>query len=171
MTKYSNNKTLNKWMNLVDDKIKWANAPFSEHEIVYFRKAIGSCGLKDSDHRVRLLDHFENLMPVDGYNITEEQKTKGINYLRENTYKKNGQLRKNNIFGDFERHVIENYVDFKFIGVYPATNGLGLNSGYYSPIYRCIASDGTYFDYIGVAYSMIRVLNTSGPANQRLKIV
>lgn len=168
MTKYSKNRTLNKWMNLVDDKSK--RIPFSENDIIYFRKAVGSCGLKDSDDRERLMDHFETLMPVEGYEITQEQKQKGINYLRENTYKKNGQLRKNNIFGDAERHVIDNYEDFNFIGLYPASNGLGLNSGYYLPVYRCWAKDGSYFDYTGTAYSMIRVLNVSGPARM-LKVV
>lgn len=152
-------KALNKWKEVINKKIKYSNAPFQENEIIYLRKAVGPCGIKDPELRHELRQHFRDLMPEDGYNITEEQKQRGIKYLRENTYKLNGSLRKNNIFTEFERHVIDNYVDFKLVGLYPCPNYFGGDTGYTLPIYRCIAKDGSSFDYLGTCYKMIKVID------------
>jgi hypothetical protein len=147
-------KTYKKWQNIIDDKQKWSNAPFSEHEVIYLRKAIGSSGLKCIDERYTLLSHFQDTMPETGFNITVDHQQKGIDYLRNNTYKKNGTLRKNNILGSFERGVIDNFKEFKLVDLRNASEN---SYDFYLPIYRCIAKDGSYFDYTGTVYSMIKI--------------
>lgn len=146
------NKTFNKWKDLIDTKLKYSNAPWGEKEVVYFRRALGLAGMKDRDKALELRFYFDEVMPFDGYNITVEHQQKGINYLRDNTFKKNGQLRKNNIFGQSEIDIINNYKEFKFVGLIDVR-------GYYLPIYRCIAENGDYFDYTGTMYSMIEILD------------
>jgi hypothetical protein len=150
-------KSYKKWKDLINSKMRCYNAPWTESEIVFFRKAIGYCGLKDVELRSKLHDHFHDHMPKEGYNISMDQAQKGINYLRSKTYKLNGDLRKGNIFGEFERSVINNFRHFKFVGLYPQTNGTGETLGYL-PVYRCIAENGCYFDYTGTAYQAIEIL-------------
>ena len=157
------NKAYIKWLNLIDSKRENFNAPWSESEIIYFRKAIGLAGINDVKLRSNLLDYFNSSMPDEGFNITLDQKEKGINYLLSNTYKKNGTLRKNNIFGTFELNVLKQYEDFKLISLYEYGNG-----GYYLPVYRCISKNGSYFDYLGTVYSQIKIFNTN---STKLKVV
>lgn len=167
MEVFKMSKAFKKWKDLIDSK-RETNQPWKESEIIYFRKAIGPSGLKDKNQRDELRDYFEECMPSDGYNITSEQKEKGITYLLENSYKKNGSLRKNNIFGSFELEIIKNFCDFKFVGLYSQLTLGGFDMGYTVPIYRCISKDGSYFDYTGCAYSMIKVLYHS---KRRLELV
>jgi len=144
------NKTLLKWMGIIDKKEQYANAPFSEHEVIYLRKAIGAAGLKCPMDRRELVDHFYNSMPAEGYNITADHQAKGINYLLDNTFKKNGRLRKNNIFSDFGLRVISNFKEFKFVGLH--REGY---AEYYLPLYECISNKGDSFTYTGNVYNMI----------------
>ena len=150
------NKTLTKWKNIIDQKEKYCNAPFTQHEIIYIRKAINNCGLKNSDDREALMNHWMRKMPSEGYNITVDHQQKGINYLINNTFKKNGTLRKNNILGEFEQKVISDFKEFRFVGLFDGGN---VHNRFYLPVYRCISNDGSYFDYVGTVYNMIRVLN------------
>lgn len=165
----SKNKSYNKWTNLIINKLKWENAPFTESEVIYLRKAIGPSGLKDRDLAYDLSQHFTDLMPRDGYNITLEHQQKGIDYLRDNTFKKSGKLRKNNIFNEYCINILNNYKEFKFVGLHEQVNFYGYSSGHVLPIYRCIAEDGTYFDYTGTMYSMIEVLD-HGSINLKLEV-
>lgn len=146
------NKSYKKWMTLITKTQDWFNAPFSENEIVYLRKAVGQCGLKDPVLRADLKRHFYASMPDTGYNITLEHSDKGIKYLRENTYKKNGNTRKNNIFNEFERSVIDDFSHFKFVGLY--RQGM---SDYVLPLYECVSNSGDSFTYTGNVYSAIVV--------------
>jgi len=146
-------KTLNKWKTLIDTKLKYENAPFSENEVIFIRKTIGPAGMKNFMHRRSLYSYFIEQMPQDGYNITIEHQQKGIDYLRKNTYKKNGALRKNNIFGDFERHIIDTFSHFKFVGMYE------LSSGHMLPLYKCVSHSGASFTYTGNVYSCITIVD------------
>lgn len=146
------NNSYKKWYKLIETKLKYANAPFSEHEVIYFRKSVGASGIKDQGLRADLKRHFYASMPEDGYNITLEHQQKGIDYLMANTFKKNGTLRKNNMFGSFELEVLKNYSHFKFVGLHRA----GM-SDYVLPLYECIAHNGDSFTYIGTVYSCIEV--------------
>ena len=144
-------KTYNKWKDLIQTKLKYENAPWSENELIHFRSR-----LRDSDLGYDLLMEFIKNNPGGGYNITVNHQNKGIEYLRKNTYKLNGKLRKNNIFGEFERSVIDDYSHFKLVDMYNDGNGF---VQYYLPVYRCFDTKGNYFDYTGTQYSMIMVLD------------
>jgi len=144
------NKTLLKWMGVIDEKVQYVNAPFSEQEVIYFRKAIGASGLKCPMDRRELVNHFHNSMPEEGYNITADHQAKGIKYLLDNTFKKNGKPRKNNIFSDFGLSVISDFKEFKFVGVHRPGY-----SEFYLPLYKCISNKGDSFTYTGNVYSMI----------------
>ena len=71
-------KAFKKWSNLLDQKA--TGQPWSENEIIYFRKTLSDTGLKCDKEKQTLLDKFHDIMPIDGYNITMEQQDKGINY-------------------------------------------------------------------------------------------
>jgi len=157
------NKTLLKWMGVIDEKVQYVNSPFTEHEIIYLRKAIGASGLKCPMDRIELVNHFHNSMPEEGYNITADHQAKRINYLLDNTFKKNGQLRKNPIFSDFELRVISDFKEFKFVGLH--REGY---SEYYLPLYECISNQGDSFTYTVNEYSM-RVITDIYP--KKLKVV
>ena len=145
------NKTYIKWKTILENKAQ--GQPWTEHEIIYFRKAIGMAGIKDAELRHKLKNMFFELMPIGGYNITNEQSQKGTNYLLKNSYKLNGQLRKNNIFGDRELNILKNCFEHKLIDLYQYNQ-----AEYYSPVYSAIDTDGNSFDYLGVSYSMIRIV-------------
>ena len=155
------NKTLKKWCDLIDKKGEMQNAPFSEHEIIYLRKAIGPSGIKESGASDYLYDYFYDNKPHCDYNITTEHGRKGIEYLLKNTFKKNGNLRKNNIFNEYHINIIKDYSFFTFSGLYNVGNG------YMLPLYKCYDSKGNYFEYTGNVYECI-VITGTGLTNLKL---
>lgn len=147
-----NSKSFKKWLARIED----TKTPWTEHEIIYFRKAIGSSGLKDREEAAMLVSRFERMVHnIGGYRITYEQDEKGRLYLLHNSLKQNGQLRKNNKLGQFEIDVLRN-LDFHFFcGLYQ----MQAYYEHYLPVYRAVAKDGSYFEYIGVAYFYVEVLD------------
>lgn len=147
----SQNKTYNKWLKRTLNH----NTPWTENEIKYFRKIIGRYGIKDLYFRAQLVKNFQG-----PYQITEEQSIKGITYLRTKCLKTNGEARniKNMPFGTFELNIIRNFYKFEFIGIYGHYNEYMNTIMNYSPVYRCYDIHGNYFDYIGVHFDLIEVL-------------
>ncbi len=133
-------KTFNKWLTRVQDN----ETPWSENDIIYFRKAVGSSGLKSNDERDELRGAFNS---DEGYKITENQTSKGINYLKNTIYKANGSLRntiKSRAFGLREKAIIDNFSHFLFTDIH---NGSSNYYEFYLPVYRVIAKNGSYFEY------------------------
>jgi hypothetical protein len=139
----SKNKTFRKWSARVLD----VDTPWTENEIIYFRKAVNSSSSLPVELRKALKDAFESITNEQGYKITSEQTDKGIQYIRNRAFKRNGSLRraKSNPFNTREAHIINNFSHFEFVGLYDA-NGNGYMQ-YYVPVYRVIAKDGTAFEY------------------------
>jgi len=139
----SNNKTFRKWV----DRVLDFQTPWSENDIIYFRKAIGYSGIKNANLRRALKCAFNAVLERLSYAITPEQTTKGIEYLKFRTFKRNGDMRqaKSNPFGAREANIIKNFSHFEFCGVHNP-NGF---SGYefYLPIYKVVARDGSSFEY------------------------
>jgi hypothetical protein len=148
-----NSKSFKKWLARIED----TKTPWTEKDIIYFRKAVGRSGLKDRTESALLISKFEHMLDnIGGYRITREQDEKGRVYLLDNSVKKNGQLRKHNKLGQFEINVLRN-LDFHFFC------GLHQTQAYYEhylPVYRAVAKDGSYFEYIGAMYFHVEVLDT-----------
>ncbi len=131
----------------------------TENEILrlkHFYK--NACLSKDSDY----LDYFEKQnFYARCFNLTNEQKVKGFNYLKKRYFKLSGQLRNNrNIkFGKSCLNILEklkydNY-DFKFCGFVIISNGI---MNFIEPIYLLEIYDSKkyyafrYFNYCYIDY-------------------
>lgn len=140
-------KAARKWMTRLADTV----SPWTENDIIYYRKAISQCGLKSAEEKLALHEAFADK----GYRITAEQDAKGRNYLLSNSLKKDGTPRKGNVLGDAEIRIMQNLKHHLFVGVYHK----GGFYNYYLPVYRAIAKDGSYFEYIGTMYKHVEVLD------------
>ena len=103
-TKPKRNKTFEKYMNRINDK----KTPWSETDIKYFRKAVGSCSSLPLELRKQLWEAFNNQETIE-YKITKEQSATGIEYLKRKAFKANGQPRntKDYQYGERELHIIK----------------------------------------------------------------
>lgn len=138
-------KSYNRWLTRVKD----FQTPWTEKEIIYFRKAVGQAGIKNSTERMDLL------MRVSGrkYRITTDHSEKGRNYLLNKTLKRNGGLRKGAKLGRRELQILRNLSHHNFVGLYEYC------PGYYFPIYEAVSLNGKTFSYIGCTYSQLEVLS------------
>ena len=148
-------KTASKWLARIND----TTTPWSESEIIYFRKAVGYCGLKNVDEREMLLTAFQKKCDaINGYMITEEQSLKGQHYLLTNTVKKSGQYRKGAKLGDRELDIMRNLSHHLFVGLYAEYNGAGEVMSYL-PIYRAVSiMVSASFEYVGTRYEQLEVV-------------
>lgn len=121
----------------------------TERELLNLKKALNgyaSSALSDDERKElnRLIWNRSN--PI---KITPEQAEKGIAWLRNQWKTPRGIERKNNPFGYREEDVIENFKRFEFVEFYDDANYYMIEKGLHSyyPIYRCIAKDGSSFEY------------------------
>lgn len=148
-------KAFKKWVARIED----TTTPWSEQEVIYFRKAIGSAGLKDAAERGLLRRMFnEKALAEPGYRITAAHDIKGQQYMLSKSLKLNGTVRRGNKLGQFELAVMKNLSHHLFVGLYRPQENLN----YFLPIYRAISITGAYFDYVGATYEMVKVIN-AGP--------
>jgi hypothetical protein len=140
---------------------------FTEIEIVYFRKLLNGYRKTNAD-RTELFELFERSGP---YQITREQTQKGIEWLRDKAFCRNGRIRKTQPFDSDQLQVITKFSRFEFVGLYD----LMAESPYphpeyhqYIPIYRVISRDGKYFDYSPATWGEVKF---STEVRQRLKRV
>lgn len=138
-------KAYTKWLK----RIKDVSSPWTENEIIYFRKAIGPAGIKDAVLRSKLVGEF-NRWTV--RHITREQSERGRNYLLSKSFKQNGNRRKGCIFGTRELDILNKLYTHYFVGLY------WTNNRYTVPIYRAVDVDGNFFDYTGTYYSNIKIV-------------
>lgn len=151
MAEMSTNKAFDKWMARIQD----TKTPWTEQEIIYFRKAIGLAGIKSEHLRNCLRTAFNSMNPY--YSITREQSEKGRKYLLDKSLKKNGQKRKGCKLGEWELDILRNpdMVHY-FVGLHQPQASLE----YYLPVYRAIVTGETcwYFEYIGASYELMEVI-------------
>jgi len=147
-------KTYNKWLARILDK----RTPWTEQDIIFFRKAVKEVSLEADRLRIK----FEQKCPIKGYHITAEQTEKGLNYIRKLAFSSNGKLRhtKDNPFNDREAAIIADFYEFRFVGLAQMPPYYG--SFYFTaPIYRVVGNNGKSFEYLGVHKSMIETFKTS----------
>lgn len=137
---------------------KWSarieNGPltWTEHEIIYLRKAIGYCGLKSNDERQILRYKFQVYCEKNCVVITKVHDRKGQNYMLSKSLKQNGQLRKNNKLSGKQIEIMKALDFHRIIGLY---NTAGNNI---LPVYRAVSKVGS-FDYTGATYEIITIFN------------
>ena len=92
-------------------------------------------------------------IPEDGFKITASQTKKGLNWLLNKWKTPRGIERKNNPFGYREENILENFSHFLLIDWNDRASYYQVKMSYhqYLPVYRVVAKDGSYFDYIGQA--------------------
>ena len=81
------------------------------------------------------------------YSITPAQTTKGLDWLFNLRFTMRGKERKNNPFGYREQSILDDFDRFELSGLYDDSDGYnGFHN--FKPIYKVIASDGGYFEYM-----------------------
>lgn len=136
---------------------------FTEKDLIYFRKYInGNAELFPSQWR--LLTDFEKKAQSIGIKLTSQQQVKGLLWLKEKTFKLNGNLRSNSPCGEFEANVIKRFKSFKCVGLHNLSQN---EYRQYVPIYRCIATNGCYFDYICKMWGEIEVIYSGNNASTK----
>lgn len=128
------NKTFDKYIALIKKKA------FTENELISFRRAINDSSIMAQYKIHYLIREFE----YNHINLTLDQQYKGINWLRNKTFKLNGQTRKNSPLSYFEQQVIKDFKEFKCVGLYNQSDN---QRPFRVCIYRCISIKGLYFDY------------------------
>jgi hypothetical protein len=140
------NKTYLKYLAMTKRGHIW-----TEQEIIYFRKYVnGSIPLD--------IDSIEHLIAsVDGkyFRITNQQTVKGILWLKNKCFKNNGSVRKACPLKPFERAVIQSFKEFRFVGLYNVSDNSYRN---YMPVYRVVATNGMYFDYVAYSWGEMKVI-------------
>ena len=133
-------KLYNKYINILKSGV------MSELEIMNFRSVIaGSKGSLDDIQRQQLKEQFYILMPEQGYRLTIEHSTKGIEFLRRFTFKKTGSLKVAAIrcLGEREIDAIKDYAYFTFTELYSHSP----YNDYTLPVYSLYTNEGHGFDY------------------------
>lgn len=139
-------KTFNKYLAMTKRGHVW-----TESEIIYFRKYINGSSPLESHLVQDLIASIEDKV----FRITDQQSVKGILWLKDKCFQKNGKVRRSCKFKPFELDVILNFKEFRFVGLYDVSDN---NYRNYMPIYRTIAKDGSYFDYVAYSFGEFKVL-------------
>ena len=119
---------------------------FTESSISSFRSLMnGRKNTNLTDEERESLDYlFGENAP---YSITPAQTTKGFDWLFNLRFTARGKERKNNPFGYREQSILDDFDRFELSGLYDDSDGYnGFHN--FKPIYKVIASDGGYFEYI-----------------------
>jgi len=122
------------------------NDTFTESSISSFRSLMNGYKRTNlTDDERETLDYlFETRAP---YSITPEQTKKGLNWLSAVRFTATGKERKNNPFGYREETILDSFKRFELTGLYD--DSIGYNNRHnYKPIYRVVAGDESYFDYV-----------------------
>ena len=124
------------------------NDTFTESSITSFRALMNGfkrTNLTDEE-RLTLFCIFENQAP---YSITPEQTKKGLNWLSAVRFTTTGRERKRSPFGYREETILDDFKRFELTGLYDDSYyPLHDDLHNFKPIYRVIANDKTYFDYV-----------------------
>lgn len=157
--KFESNKSYVKWLARVKD----VKTPWTEEEIIYFRKAVGRSGIKDQELKLDLLYEFNMRADAKGYRITFGHDVKGQHYMLSKSLRKDGTLRKGSKLGYREITILKTLKHHKLVGVrnMVPTNFTysNMENAYFLPIYRAVSRSGESFDYIGTTYEQVEVIS------------
>lgn len=143
-----------KWESRIND----LSTPWSEQEIIYFRKATGHSGLKDKGERIALQALFRDSIGYDGfegYRITRAQDVKGQAYVISKSQRVDGTLRKGTKFSFRELRVFKELEHHLLVGMYFPQHGLDC----WFPIYRAVALCG-WVEYVGATYEQMTIVRS-----------
>lgn len=89
-------------------------------------------------------------IPEDGLKITPKQTKKGLKWLLNLWKTPKDKERLNNPFGYREEEVLKNFKEFRLVDWYDDTTSYAVDRGFhnYLPVYRVIAKDDSYFEYV-----------------------
>lgn len=138
------NKTYDKWLKRVKDR----RTPWTENDIIYFRRAVGSSSHMPTQLKQELVRRFQETAP---YRITAAQTAKGLDFLRRKAFRIDGKPRQTADFpfSNYELTIIKTASHFQFVGLANSAYLYGGGYTWYLPIYRLYSKSGDYFDYIG----------------------
>ena len=116
------------------EKIKRPHVVLSEAEIQILKNNLNS----GNDKTVEFGKELNNLLwnHPNGMMITNEQTSKGIEYLNRPNIRKQ--------MGAREEEILDNFKEFRLVAFHDDYNGF---RHYYSPYWRVIANDGSTFEY------------------------
>lgn len=130
---------------------------FTEQELISFRRQINGSSRLDIDKRQNLVCLFEEKASSNkSIQLSKEQQLKGLNWLRQKTFKLNGGIRKNSPLGTYEIVVLNSFKKFTCVGLYNNSENNYVN---YVPVYRCYGKKGNYFDYICMMWGEITIVS------------
>lgn len=122
----------------------------TEREIISFRSAVNRwkrTTMSENEKQQLIGMMFDKLESTGGFDLETAQKQKGIDWLRNKLYTKTGK-RRQDVFArgvpDHVFKVVDNFKDFTLVDF----ESVGFSHQLF-PVYRCIAQDGTSFDYVG----------------------
>lgn len=132
-------KLLNKYINILKD------GTIAERDIMNLRSVLsGSKGKLSDTEKTTLKREFYNLMPTNGYKITNDQTIKGREFLNKFAFTKKGTTRipASRVLGQREIDAIKDIDHFTFTELY------GYNeSNHTLPVYTVWTTNGHGFDY------------------------
>ena len=153
------NKRLKRLLGLLSQKV------LTQSDIRSLKIMLGFCTPFEGFDQKEALNNM--IKSCNGFDITKEHSDIGIEYLTKTFFKKNGDPRQA-AFDDLTDHdinILRNFKKFKFIGF--EVNRLNHNifnnntNQCFEIVYRVIAKNGDYFDYLAVSYhsGQFEVLN------------
>lgn len=118
-------------------KLDDVDSIITKQEIEWMRKflndSFGNAGDVDQDFVDSIRDKVDN--NPDGFRITPEQTTQGLDFLRKTKNQKS--------FGEREKDILENFKEFRLIGWQDA----GRANTFFVPLWRVESTDGNSFEY------------------------
>lgn len=145
-------RAFKKWLKRIED----TETPWTEKDIIYFRKAVGSSGLKDPTERALLRSLFvQTAESIGGYRITREHCAKGTGYVLSKSLRQDGRPRKGCIFTPWQLGIFQNLQEHRLVDLWFNGNAY---FHHFLPVYRAIAKFGDTVDYVGTTYSLMRVI-------------
>jgi len=144
-------KTKKKWLG----KLNARPCVLTEQDIIYLRSHYRKLEKERDSGAAEFRATFYDTLASTAIKLTKEHSEKGRQYLLDKSLKKNGDRRKNckltekqlNVLRcpDLYHYLVDISDDFSTSGKIP--------------IYRAVAADGSYFDYTGVPYFRLEVLD------------
>jgi len=131
----------------------------SESFIRGFRKALHAVNRRELGHSTSVTSPVITFEQVDNIltevamkrpRVSKAQGEKGITWLRDIFKTPRGVIRKRSPFIQHDMHILDNYSHFQLVGFEELNAGRGLP--FWVPEYRCISTDGAYFDYYAVSW-------------------
>ena len=153
-------KSFKKWASrIASDNLVW-----TQSELIYLRKAIGYCGLKDVGERHLLFSLFNQRCKDVQLRILPEHDLLGQNYMLSNSLKRNGSPRKHCILDEGQIKIMQ-CLSFHAIGGLMRCGGNTI-----LPVYVAFDNIGNWFSYTGTMYALIEIVDKGVHCNMKLVV-